>query len=133
MDNFEDERSQNEFEIEFTDLPAGENESRISLVLFNGAHILTMLRSWYMSKMPRHDIIDQRDDDSFAIEMSDLPPDDDQYISSKLSLFSAPISLRTNLWRAFIIVSTLLMVVMFIFRALPSLHDNVSGLFVRPT
>jgi hypothetical protein len=133
MDNFEDEHSQNEFEIEFTDLPMGKNESRISLLLVNGAHILTLLRSWYMSKMPRHDIIDQGDDDNFAIEISDLPPDDDQRISSKLSLFSVPISLRTHLWRAFIIVSTLLMVLMLIFRAFPSLHGNVSGLFERPT
>jgi hypothetical protein len=133
MDNFEDERSQNEFEIEFTDLPRDENESRTSSLLVHGAHILTMLRSWYMSIMPRNDIVDQQDDDSFAIEISDLPPDDDQHIFSKLSLFSAHVSLRAHLWRTFIIICTLLMTLMLIFGTFPSLHDNASGLFVRPT
>ncbi|HEY6407357.1 MAG TPA: hypothetical protein VIY29_07815 [Ktedonobacteraceae bacterium] len=133
MDNFEDECSNNEFEIEFTDLPEDETASTASLLLIKGAHILAAVRAWYVTDRSRTGKTEQGEDDNFEIEFIDLPSGEHHGISSKLASFSPPVSLRANLWRTFIIACTLLMLCMLVFSAFPSVRDKASGLFVRPT
>ncbi len=132
MDNLEEERSNNEFEIEFTDLPAHESESMASSLLVRGADILTTVRNWYLTTKSTNRI-EQEEDDNFEIEFTNLPSDKNHSISSKLASFSPPVTLRAHLWRTFIIVCTLLLACMLVFSAFPSMRDKASNLFVRPT
>ncbi|HYT34826.1 MAG TPA: hypothetical protein VEL69_07305 [Ktedonobacteraceae bacterium] len=132
MDNLEDERSNNEFEIEFTDLPAHESESMASSLLVRGADILTTVRNWYLTAKSTNRI-EQEEDDNFEIEFTNLPSDNNHSICSKLASFSPLVTLRARLWRTFIIVCTLLLACMLFFSAFPSMRDTASGLFVRPT
>ncbi len=133
MDDFEDERSNDEFEIEFTDLPADENRSRAGVMLTKGVHILSLVRSRILAIKPRNDTIDQEQDESLEIEITDLPPDGEQPFLSKLRFPGSPISRQARLRRMFAFASTLLILCMLIFSALPPTRNTFSALFMRPT
>jgi hypothetical protein len=79
------------------------------------------------------DFEDERSNDEFEIEFTALPPDDEQPFLSKLRFPGSPVSRQARLRRMFAFASTLLILCILLFSALPPTRDTISALFIRPT
>lgn len=133
MDNHQDEHAESDFEIDFIDLPPDETESFIALILIKNAHFLATAPSLLLAALSRRDTAEQEEGQNDEVEITDLPPEEGSSYSSRLITFSSQISPNSLLKRLLLMTCTLLLILLLVPGAFPSLPGRVSNLFAQPT
>src|SRR5438876_5229208 len=146
MVNFEDEDPGDDFEIEFSDLPADEMRSISGKLVTEGAHLWTrlssvsstlvlkgfrflpMARTWLLSEVPEGST-----KDDIELEIIDLSPGRFNGASNMLAALGSRLSPKVRLWRMILLACTVLLALLLILGSFPSARDWLNGLFVHLT
>ena len=155
MSHFEDEE---DFEIEFSDLPPDENEKRSisgqlvdsgsrvfsstgrfsEQVKIQSSRVSTVLRMWLLGNVATNSFAESNTfstgaEEDFELEFTDLPADKEHHFSEKLLKAGMRQTPRVRVWRLAATACTVCMVLFLVFLNSPSQRNWLYTLVVPPT
>ncbi|GAC1346488.1 MAG: hypothetical protein NVSMB27_10190 [Ktedonobacteraceae bacterium] len=150
MGNSEQELPDNEFELEFTDLPPDANPTISGKLFMQSQHhlnrihnittflreqsplLLTTMRTWLLSEIPKNKITGRTETSEFELEITDLPSPENHSVFATLIASSLHLRPRVRFWRLALAASTLLLVLLLILGNFPGVKNSFSSLLVQP-
>ncbi|MHB8598846.1 MAG: hypothetical protein ACYDER_18760 [Ktedonobacteraceae bacterium] len=149
LDDFPDRGSENEFELEITDLAPDEEAGRSVAIVAEGLRVLSRVRDtsnelveqgkqrlddareWLLEEKPEQRIIERTAYSEFELEMTNLPPEAEQS-GQWLQFFErvrGRVPFNRRLRRISIAVAIVLLTVIFMLSSLPDLRDAIASFF----
>jgi hypothetical protein len=152
MHDIEEENlSNNDFEIEFSDLPMDDDEMRsvsgklerswlwtklhalLFIVSTQGLRLSSHIRAWLLTDVSRNELVQHTPTDDFELEIIDLPPDASDNRQSVVSNFGTWTHFtKIRLWRLVLLGCTLLLIYSFLLQSFFPLQTIMHGLFIYP-
>jgi hypothetical protein len=155
MHDIEEENlTDNDFEIEFSDLPMDDDEMRsisgkltvqrlwlwtkLHAIFFKVStrHLLlsSHMRTWLLADVSKNKLVQHDATGDFELEMSDLPSDEANDRQSMARSFGTWTHFpKKRLWRLVLVGCTLLLICSFILQSFSPLRTMISSLFMAPT
>ena len=155
MSHFEDEE---DFEIEFSDLPPDENEKRSisgqlvdsgsrlfsstghfsEQVMRQSSRVSTVIRTWLLGNFGTNNLAESNhssngSEEDFELEFTDLADDEEHRFSGKLLKASRRQAQRVRVWRLTATACTVGMVLFLLFSSFPSPRNWFYTMVVPPT
>ncbi len=149
MHHIEDEDREDDFEIEFAELPEDETSTVSGKIVARSALWLTKLQSlsrtfatsashlpaqassWLMTEAPSKQIVETDENSNFELEIADLPPDEHAPPVRSLVPWRESFARKTRLRRLVILSCTLLLLLSLILGEFPSARDWTYKLLVH--
>ncbi|MFL5629347.1 MAG: hypothetical protein ACJ788_27525 [Ktedonobacteraceae bacterium] len=149
MRHFEDEDREDDFEIEFADLPEDKADTVSGRMVAQSALWLVKLQSlsrtlatstshlpvqvsrWLMTEAPSKHIVEADENGDFELEIADLPPDEQAAPVRSLAPWRESFARKTRLRRLVILSCTLLLLLSLILGEFPTARDWTYKLLVH--
>lgn len=155
MSQFEDEE---DFELEFTDLPPDEDEQRSisgqlvnsgsrlvstigqlsEQVMIQSSRVSTIVRTWLLEDVTHNKVTSSSTSENgangdFELEFSDLPAVEEHSVAGRLLALGTRLTPRVRLWRLMMTACTVCMVLFLVLASFPAPRNWLYTLVVPPT
>lgn len=145
--------SDNEFELEITDL-APDEEAGVSVALVaEGLRVLSKVRDtsnelveqgkqrldgtrdWLMQEEPDKHILEQTPHGEFELRVTSLPPEEIQHTrwTRLYTALGERLAFQKRIWRVGIAIATVILILSIVFATIPNLRAIIANLFARPS
>jgi hypothetical protein len=127
------QNSDEDLELEITDLPPGENGGKSALLLAWVTALFSSVHTWRKSKRPTIAVSRGEDAGNFELEILDLPREDARGISDSIIAWGNRFSFQARIWQMLLAGGVICLALMVIFSTFPSVRDTALSLLTMPT